>query len=419
MIHINFTKICGVAIVLRLVLLIYGEWQDANMTVKYTDIDYLVFTDASRFVTEGKSPYERATYRYTPLLAVMLMPNIYLHKAFGKCLFVLADIVVGILIAKILQRRGLNPTKINFYTSLWLLNPVVANISTRGNAESLIGALILGFLYCLLTKRLYLGSILFGLSVHFKMYPIIYALPGLMLLDDNFDTKKGKRRAVLKENQSWLGKAVDFVNKKRIIFGLLSGGVFLLLNGVMYYLYGFEFLYETYLYHVTRKDHRHNFSVWFYHIYLNFSSPESRFLGLATSIPQLGITFLLGLLFGKDIFFSCFAQTFAFVMYNRVCTSQYFMWYICLFPLILPSTTLNFRWKGVLMILAWVGSQGFWLNFGYQLEFLGQNVFYQLWVSGILFFMANTWILVEFVQNHCYEPVFNAGKVRRVWASTK
>ncbi|KAK9712481.1 GPI mannosyltransferase 1 [Basidiobolus ranarum] len=236
MVDINFTKICGVAIALRLVLLVYGEWQDANMTVKYTDIDYLVFTDASRFVTEGKSPYERATYRYTPLLAILLTPNIFLHKAFGKCLFVIADIVVGILIGKILQRRGLNQTKITFYTSLWLLNPVVANISTRGNAESLIGAMVLGFLYCLLTKRLYLGSFLFGLSVHFKMYPIIYALPGLMLLDDNFDTTKGKRRAVLNENNSWLGKAVDFVNKKRILFGLVSGSVFLLLNAMMYYL---------------------------------------------------------------------------------------------------------------------------------------------------------------------------------------
>lgn len=79
---------------LRVVLLAFGAWQDAYLSVKYTDVDYLVYSDAARLVVAGYSPYDRATYRYTPLLAWLLTPVVF-FKAWGKFLFTAADLLAA------------------------------------------------------------------------------------------------------------------------------------------------------------------------------------------------------------------------------------------------------------------------------------------------------------------------------------
>ena len=46
----SFTKILLVSSLLRVALIAYSEWHDAHSIVKYTDVDYRVFSDAARFV---------------------------------------------------------------------------------------------------------------------------------------------------------------------------------------------------------------------------------------------------------------------------------------------------------------------------------------------------------------------------------
>jgi len=46
----SFRTLLVVSAILRVVLILYSEWHDAHSIVKYTDIDYRVFSDATRFI---------------------------------------------------------------------------------------------------------------------------------------------------------------------------------------------------------------------------------------------------------------------------------------------------------------------------------------------------------------------------------
>lgn len=85
-----------VGLLLRILLTLYGHLHDQEHTDQFTDIDYGVYTDAARYVQSGGSPYQRHTYRYTPLVAYLMLPNLTLHPLFGKAVFILADLLTAL-----------------------------------------------------------------------------------------------------------------------------------------------------------------------------------------------------------------------------------------------------------------------------------------------------------------------------------
>lgn len=163
--------------------------------------------------------------------------------------------------------------------------------------------------------------------------------------------------------------------------------------------YGFPFLEHSYLYHVTRIDHRHNFSV--YNTLLHLRSAIGPSEGFAVEslafVPQLSLSLLLiPLVLAKmDLPGTMLAQTLAFVTFNKVCTSQYFLWYMVFLPLYLPGSVFLTRPRiGIAALAAWVLGQAVWLQQGYQLEFLGKSTFVPgLWYATVLFFGINCLIL--------------------------
>lgn len=370
-----FYQVALVAIFIRAVLIVYGEWQDRNLEVKYTDVDYWVFSGAATAILNGKSPYVRHTYRYTPLLAMLLLPNDWIGPWWGKTLFCAFDIISGYLIYLFLL-RATNPTRAAYITGgFWLLNVMTFTISSRGNAESILCTLIVAFLYYLTSGRTFVSGIVYGASIHLKIFPVIFGMAILSFLCSgkyrkSIDIPTSPRLATpqkspelvpssspspsgsptLKNRKKFANELalqrpsslatpnkIRHINvsspssriRKIFIFGLGTLLGFGVLTGICYWLYGREFLQEAYFYHLTRKDHRHNFSPYFYLFYTEALLALPKGFELLVFIPQFLFFFLAGLKFGKkDLPFACFIITFVFVTFNKVVTSQVLSFFI-------------------------------------------------------------------------------------------
>ena len=396
----------ALAAFIRFTLLVYGVFHDQVFTVKYTDVDYRVFTDGARFVRQGRSPFLREGYRYTPLIAFLLVPNLYV-SLFGKVLFLLFDLLTGCLIHDILSRiKTIVPPDAALLSTLtWLYNPLPLVVSTRGSSDSMQTFLVLTVFACLSRGRPVAAGLLFGLAVHVKQYPVIFA-PAIFLLLSN-ELPDGS----LLSYHLWTP-----LNRRRLAFFMSALFAFAVTTGSCFLLFQQRYVQEAWLYHFTRRDVQHNFSVYFFVYHLLPAHLHSLLASLAF-IPQLLVVVVVSLRhmtcasrcpeqrFGRFLF-AAFLLAFLFVSLNKVITSQYFLWYLCLLPFALPLLPRAWRieksaevQEGTHVCLSrqfwavtacWLAGQALWLLPAYLFEFLKwQQALPFVWIASIAFLAIN------------------------------
>lgn len=466
---------------LRLVIcLTFPALFDHGVGVQYTDIDYYVFTDAARLVQDGQSPYKRHTYRYTPFLAAILGAFGNSIMVSSRILFCVADAICGYIIFKLRvasRMRSYSSFRTNPSTSTentvilpsdslwWLYNPLPINICTRGSAESLI--VLLPVLLCVAVATWHQSSdcdikklsinrrnkytasallqpvlcgILLGAAIHLKIYPIIYTLSFMIYFSRREDAScwqnpivqhnpntgnkiKDRLHFLLSYGSLWVRRLLRPPSLLLLSFTFAS---FTLLTVTAVKLYGVEAWDQGIAYHTSRVDHRHNYSVYWYWIYLLRARSKAtmetngKIFGFWSHIlflPQILLLLVSSLVMAPNrLELTLFCQTFLFVACNKVITGQYFTWYLALLPLCLtdnvkwmkrPKSLVAFSFFGVAIIL--------WLVSAYCLEMLGWPVHLHVWMASLLFFIANV-NLLGVILDGCF-TMYNNGDLSLIMAA--
>ncbi|WFD34226.1 GPI mannosyltransferase 1 [Malassezia cuniculi] len=426
------------------------SWVTSIVSLSYT-ITHPIF----HLLAVIGDPYSRETYRYTPLLALLLTPghlvsNVWVYA--GKLLFAAADIGCALLMWRILDIRAMRYA--NIYPAfahaavthlpgiLWLVNPFPAQISTRGSSDSLVGLLILAFLSLLLRATpetalvddrdfrkqadvdeayksdnketpsqpapkykpsdisvvsepaFHAAAALLALAVHVKLFPVIYGV-AIMAHLANY-----RRHALAVMCGISKPKHYD-VHELGIQFACRAAVYYILLNFATWCIWGQPFLDNALFYHFSRRDHRHNFSIYFLPTYLGLDGSGGDYAQISfqllnspyiSFIPQFVTVAAVGLLLGgSDLIMSCFVQTVVFVAWNKVYTSQYFLWYLWFVPIVGVTLRFRGRWHVALLLAVWVGTQAMWLYQAYRLEFEGQDSFVALWFSSLALLAGQAW----------------------------
>ena len=245
-----------------------------------------------------------------------------------------------------------------------------------------------------------------GIAIHAKLYPVIYTvsfMTAFVIRPSDGSTVHSRRswsqshiRAMVEVLILWMQR---FLTPAPFLFASTSVVTFGVCTYVAVQMYGNDALQEGLLYHFSRVDHRHNYSMHWYWIYLlrdriaeSGDTQLMTIVGRILLVPQLILLAYISLgIAPRSLSLALFLQTFLFVAQNKVITAQYFTWYLCLLPLCSDQFRFTQRVKGA--ILALVVSILFWLGSAYCLEMQGMAVHRLVWFASLLFFGANVNLL--------------------------
>ncbi|KAG5498698.1 hypothetical protein JKF63_02985 [Porcisia hertigi] len=392
----------------RIALLIYATFHDYYFRVKYTDIDYTIVVDGAREMLHGGTPFDRTTYRYTPLLACLALPAVLIANPLGKVVFTMSDLGAAYYCFRILTRFSTERSAKWMVALSILFNPIVLNVSTRGNSDMLISFMSMGVLAKFSERRYYMAAAILGFAVHFKIYPVIYTLPLVLSVWESTKQPSFFSR---------FAQAAPVVVSCGLCFTL----AFALPTYVCYRVYGQQYLDEAFIYHIHREDHRHNFSPYWLLMYLNMGRRSldvgvDYSAGLFAFLPQFFVLCYSSWKLRRNIAHAACVETILFVAFNKVCTVQYFVWFLPFLgfvfcepaqPALLMPTSISHGSKrpwqmgSFAVIILWSATIPLWVWTAYPLEFGGHNHYGRLWIVSCLFFLSTVG-LAAWVGRLCY-----------------
>lgn len=72
---------------------------------------------------------------------------------------------------------------------------------------------------------------------------------------------------------------------------------------------------------------------------------------------------------------------------------QYFLWYLVFLPFLVPRLSSISARQSIVYGAVWFCTQALWLSQAYRLEFLGEDVFWRVWVCGLIYMVGHCWVL--------------------------